>query len=341
MPDERHPDDRSARAGSLVVAVTGAEGTIGRRVVAELGPLVARVVVVDPDASDLKRVLEDVDTLVHLAFAVGPLTDDAELALINSERTRRLLDAAGGAGIDHVVLLSSAAVYGAWANNPVPLTEDAPVRPNAGFGFAVQKAELERLAGEWADEHPAAALTILRPAVPMDREQHGFLSDALGVRAAVAIGDPDVPVQFVHLDDLATAVVHVVRRRLDGVFNVAADGWITAGEARALAGAPPRVPVPDRVRALLARLGRRPSAAAPYTVHPWVVATDRLRATGWAPVHANDVTVVDTTEGMPWSRLSPRRKQELALGASVAGAALAAAGVVILVRWVRRRRAPT
>jgi nucleoside-diphosphate-sugar epimerase len=105
------------------------------------------------------------------------------------------------------------------------------MRPNPGFGFATQKAELERLAGEWVDDHPGTTLTILRPAVPMDEEETGFLSTVLGVRAPVATGDREVPVQFVHLDDLADAIVHATVNELDGVFNVAADHWLSASEA--------------------------------------------------------------------------------------------------------------
>ena len=320
-----------------MIAVTGAGGSIGRRVVEELRRRGEEVLVVDPSVPDLKRTLEGVTAVVHLAFAVSADGDDTATALQNIDVTTRLLDAAGAAGVGHLVLLSSAAVYGAWPNNPVPLTEDAPVRPNPGFGFAAQKAELERLAGEWADEHPGATLAVLRPAVPMGEDQAGFLAAVLGVRAPVATGDPEVPVQYVHLDDLASAVAHVTTERLDGVFNVAADGWISAGEARSLAGAPPRVRVPDRVRNVLAKLGRTPASVTPYTLHPWVVATDRLKATGWAPVHTNEVTVVDTTEGMPWSRLSPKRKQELALAASGFGVVLLGLGIAGVVRWLRRR----
>ena len=34
-------------------------------------------------------------------------------------------------------------------------------------------------------------------------------------------------------------------------------------------------------------LGDAPPELLPYLVHPWVVANDRLRAAGWAPVHSN------------------------------------------------------
>ena len=322
----------------LRIAVTGAGGTIGRRVVELLRAAGGDVVVVEPASTDLKRALEGIDVVVHLAFAVGPEADAAATGAQNVEHATRVFDAAGDAGASHLVLLSSAAVYGAWSNNPIPLTEDAPVRPNPGFGFAAQKAELERLARDWVDDHPGATVSVLRPAVPMDDEQSGFLSTVLGVHAPVATGEPEVPVQFVHLDDLASAIVHVATRRLDGIFNVAADGWITASEARALAGAPPRVRVPERVRTALARLGRTPSGATPYTLHPWVVASDRLKATGWAPGFSNEEAVVDTTEGMPWSRLTPQRKQELALAGSAIGIIGLTIGVVALVRRLRRRR---
>ena len=333
MPPKTRPSDE----GETVIAVTGANGAIGRRVVAALEP-VGRVVAIDVAAGDLKRSLDGVDVVVHLAFDVGTEGEAQQLAARNIDVAARVLDAAGDAGIRQLVLNSSAAVYGAWPNNPVPLTEDAPVRPNPGFGFALQKAELERLAGEWADDHPGAALTILRPAVPLDEEHAGFLSQVLGVRAPIAVGDADVEVQFVHADDVASAVAHVVQRELDGVFNVAADGWLTAGAARSLAGPPPRVRLPERFLRAVARVGRTPVSALPYTQHPWVVAADRLKATGWSPRVSNEEAIVATTEGMPWSRITPKRRQELALVGSVAAIVLAAVGAVALARRIRRRR---
>jgi nucleoside-diphosphate-sugar epimerase len=52
-----------------------------------------------------------------------------------------VLDAASAAGVTHVVVLSTAMVYGAWGNNPVPLTEDAPLRPDPSLVYASARAE--------------------------------------------------------------------------------------------------------------------------------------------------------------------------------------------------------
>jgi nucleoside-diphosphate-sugar epimerase len=349
-------------AGSNVV-LTGAAGSLGRRVAERLAAAadVARVVAldlveprsvaagtafsaVDLATSDLKPLLEGADTVVHLAFSAGPELDDDGTARANVEGTRRLLDAAGSVGVRHVVLVSSATVYGAWPANPVPLTEEAAVRPNPGAGYPVQKAEIERLGAEWANGHPGATVSVLRPAVAVAEGERSWLARSLGLTAGIRAGSDDPPLQLLHLDDLADAVELARREHLDGPFNVAPDGWLSGEEARALAGAPPRLRLPEKVVTGFAgllwrwRVGRMPPGLVPYTMHSWVVANDRLKAAGWAPRHSNEETYVDATVPTPWSQLSPKRRQELALGATGAVAVAAAAGAFAVVRRLRRRR---
>ena len=83
---------------------------------------------------------------------------------MNVEGTRRVLDAAAAVGVRKIVRLSTTAAYGAWATNPLPLTEDAPLRPNPGFTSAVHAAEVERLLAEWQHDHPNVTITMLRGA---------------------------------------------------------------------------------------------------------------------------------------------------------------------------------
>lgn len=278
---------------------------------------------------DLKARLQGVDGL-----AIG--------ADVSPPAVRTLLDAAADAGVSHVVLVSSATVYGAWPDNAVPLSEDSPLRPNPGFAFAAERAEAERLVAEWRDAHPGSAAAVLRPTVtlrdgglvaqaPLDRA----LSGADGIRPR----ETSRPMQFVAEDDLAGAVTVALEQALDGAYNVAPDGWVPDETARALAGGPARVAVPERLaRAFRAVWPSKPwPGLDPYTRHPWVVANDRLRAAGWAPKQTNEEAFVDSAVSR-WPELSPKRRQELALGASGLALAGVAAAVVVLVRRSRRRR---
>ena len=350
-------DTGTGRGPDATVVVTGASGVLGRRVVRllEADPAVTRIVAVDlrePGApgpkvelrsldlatADLDGVVAGADSVVHLAFTVGQELDDEDTGRANAAATSRLLQAAGAAGVAHLVVMSSATVYGAWPSNPVPITEAAPVRPNPELAYAVQKAEVERLCQAFAAAHPGTTVTVLRPAVMVGGGEESWLARSLRATSGLRSGADAAPLQLVHVDDLAAAIDLVRRARLDGPCNVAADGWLDPPAVRALAGAPPRLPLPAPAARALAsfswrlRLGQTPPGLVAYTAAPWAVANDRITAAGWRPTHSNEEAWVAGTPGTPWSRLSPKRRQELALG--VAGAALAglAGGVVALVK---------
>lgn len=333
------------------VAVTGTDGELGRRVVAlleaaaDLGPVVALGADVDLLGDDLKPVLEGATVLVHLASVFGPEVADAPAVDRADDVTaaQRLLDAAGDVGVEHLVLLSSATVYGAWANNAMPLTEAATLRPCPDLAFAVQRAEIERRVAEWRHDHPSASATVLRP-VPVvgDDGDGGWLARALHEARRVADLEGDPPAQFLHVDDLASAVALAATARLEGARNVAPDGWLRGAEYTALDAGTPKVRVPRRVGDRLSRLRWRlrlaptPPGLQAYARHPWVVANDALRADGWEPGHANDEAFVDGTPATALATLSPRRRQELALG--ITGGALAAGVAGTAFALVRRAR---
>src|SRR3546814_20833692 len=99
--------------------------------------------------------------------------------------------------------------------------------------------------------------------------------------------------------------------------------------------------LPERVALRVASLRWRaglaptPPELLPYTVHPWVIATDRLRADGWEPTSSNAEASVGAHRAGPWSTLSPRRRPELAPGG--AGALLPGPVPSAALRVPRRR----
>ncbi|MGZ8733826.1 MAG: NAD-dependent epimerase/dehydratase family protein [Acidimicrobiia bacterium] len=339
------------------VAVTGIAGLLGQRLLPRLdaSSAVGRVVgldVRDPErrigrlemhrvdiaTADLEPLFEGVEVIVHLASIVDPLPDDSFETRVNVEGTRRVLEAATKAGITRIVRVSTAAVYGAWPGNPVPLTEDAPLRPNPGFGPAVQGAEVERMLAMWREDVPGAVTTTLRAAPVLGRGAGHLWARLLSGRPAIRVRGAAPPVQTVHADDVADALLLAVERDLPGVFNVAADGWLDAAAAAALRRRPAAAVPAELLSRALRRLwstglGDVPAEALPYLTYPWVLANDRLRAEGWAPRHTNEETLIETVASLT----KPFPKTKVALGvAGIAAAAAAAGGGVVL--WRNRRR---
>jgi nucleoside-diphosphate-sugar epimerase len=187
-------------------------------------------------------------------------------------------------------------------------------------------------------------VAVLRPVLTLAADGTTSIVRALAAGMGQRMGEDDAPAQFLHLDDLARAVELAVDSHLDGVYNVAPDGFVPADRVRALSGDRFRLRLPARLADLVAgwrwrfQRGPIPPGLRPYASHPWLVANDRLKSAGWRPTVTNEQAYVEGTEAKWWTMLTPKRKQELALGAMVA-ASVGLIGVAIsMVRKVRRAR---
>ncbi|MBW3536683.1 MAG: hypothetical protein KY395_02805 [Actinobacteria bacterium] len=225
-----------------------------------------------------------------------------------------------------VVLVSSAMAYGAWPSNPVPIDESAPLRPNPGHGAASAAAEAERVARRWeaAGKSGERELVVLRP-VPV-------VASGVGPPAHLPLVDSEAPLQFLHTDDMESAV-RVAQSAPPGTYNVAPDGSVDADTARALVKGVASPGLPRRLAHLVAGWTGRLSAPAgvSFSAFAWVVDNSKLRAVGWAPVHDSEEAWVAAYPGSELAELPAGRRQKvvLALGVSAVGLiGLAAAELV-------------
>ena len=331
----------STAATTRRVYVRGADGNLGARVLTRLAAL--HDVVVE-SAEPGRPAVGRWDTIVELG--VGDHDTRARRRESVTAGATELVRDAIATGASHVVMVSSAMVYGALENNPVPLTEGAVLRPDPDFVYARQLASAEELVEDWRRAGGDRTAAVLRPVVVMAGDGSSSLARALAAGLGRRYGEDDPGAQFVHLDDVAAAVVLAADRRLDGVYNVAPDGWIPGERVRALLGERVRIPLPERVAEVVDRLrwrfqrGPIPPGLVAYVRQPWLVANDRLRAEGWRPTVTNEQAFVEGTEAKWWTMVTPKRRQELALGAMVGAIVLAAVGGVSLGRrWWRRRAA--
>jgi nucleoside-diphosphate-sugar epimerase len=169
----------------LKVLITGANGFLGQRVVAEflrrghaVRALVRPASQIDRFAwaddvevfradlrtlRDLASAFEGVDVVIHLAAGVKGSEDSQFAASVVG--TERLLEAMAQSETKRLVLASSFSVYD-WSAIRGELTEDSPVEPPGDLydrdGYAVAKVWQERVARRMAEEN-GWALTVLRP----------------------------------------------------------------------------------------------------------------------------------------------------------------------------------
>jgi len=345
--------DRSPLGDSGVrIVVTGVAGSVGARVARRLSTDdnidvvgIDRVGVRNDGLAghhlgdlrtlDLDEIFDGADAVVHLASAYGR-NEFIDASRHDTRAAQITFDAATRSNVRHLVLLSSAMVYGARAENPIPLTEHAAVRPSQ-LAFAENKATIERLGNEWKAK-TAGTLTVLRPSTAVASGGSSWVAKSMQLAAGLG-SDSDPPLQFLHLDDLASAVETLVRRGADGTFNVAPDGWVRAEEVRSLSGRAPRLRIPSGVADEIVRFSwKRGIVATPpgimqYATEPWVVSNDRLRDLGWEPQWSNVEAYVESFDPRPWAMLNAKRRQQLALG----GAGVGIAGVAAAARLISRR----
>lgn len=234
-----------------VTAVT----SVARRDLPGPVPPGVRHVRADLAGGDARRALAGVDVLAHLGFQLWSAGGPAAMAATNLGGTTNVLAGRPGA----VVLASSAAVYGAWPDNPLPLPEDHPPRPNRECPYAVHKLAVEARCAE-----AAPAVLVRLAAVLGPHADPAVARSVAGYRLAVpAVRGVRQALQLLAEDDAAAALHAAVRAAASGtgrsaplVANVAPADWLDAPAIAATAGSRV-VQLPRRVLLAAAEAGRR------------------------------------------------------------------------------------
>jgi nucleoside-diphosphate-sugar epimerase len=361
----RHEPSDTRPQPMPVVAVTGAAGGIGRAMAVRLAtsPKVKRVIAIDGRRGDIAGVtwrvadvrdpalagrLTGVDVVVHADFDLAPDSDAKQRRAYNVRGAQTVLTAAGAGRVGRVVLVTSSMVYGARADNPVPLSEDTPLAADTDSSVAGDLLEIEQLARRSPRANPGTAVTVVRPAALVGEDQYPV--DTLVTRhfeapRLLTVKGCAPRWQFCHVDDLTSALEFTVGGGLDGHFAVGCDGWLEQDEVEQISGLK-SIELPARLTfgtaQRLHRLGVTPAPAMDlrYVVYPWVVDCAALRAVGWRPQFDNAAALrvlLDQRNGrhaVAGRRIARTEVTVTAAGATVAAAAI---GTAAIVRRARRR----
>lgn len=233
------------------IAITGSSGYLGTRLVEFarrkysgtkiLGLDVKHPVGTPPDefhsidirSPELAKILSQFlpDTVIHSAFSFQPSHNDELMRSVNIDGCRNLLESVAQSMPACVHFLSSATAFGAWPDNPLPIPEDRPVKGRPEFRYAADKADIENILAEFAGKHSEIALSWTRPAIIVGPHMDNYLERFIfGMPFLIKIDDYDMPLQFVHEDDVTASLFTILEHRARGGFNVGPDDWITISE---------------------------------------------------------------------------------------------------------------
>lgn len=306
-------------AGSpRVVAVTGAFGAVGRRLLPllEADPDIDRVVAldlrpvavardVDPASflaahgklsshtldlaqTGADRELADVleregaGALIHLALLSSP-THALEMAHeLETIGTLHVLHAVAAARIGYLLSLSSAMCYGARPSNPAWITEDHALDPPPSRSLR-DKADADRQVRRFGDEHPEHVVAVARVGAVLGSADDHFWTRLLGRRLVPAVLGYDPLLQLMVQDDVAGALHALLRARARGPFNVVGRGVLPYSHVLSRLSRVPLYVPPGLGRSLLgalwtAQLSDIPRHFLDYLRWSWVCDGERLRA---------------------------------------------------------------
>jgi nucleoside-diphosphate-sugar epimerase len=346
-----------------VVAVTGAAHGIGRALTVRLAasPDVKKVIAIDGHRGDIAGVtwrvadvrdpalagrLTGVDVVVHADHDLDPDADARPRRAFNVRGAQTVLTAAAAGRVGRVILVTSAMVYGARPDNPVPLPEDAPLTADTDSSVAGDLLEIEQLAHRSPRANPGMAVTVVRPAALVGADPYPV--DTLVTRhfeapRLLTVKGCAPRWQFCHVDDLVSALEFTVSGGIDGDFAVGCDAWLEHDEVEQLSGLK-SIELPARLTfgtvQRLHRVGVTPAPAVDlrYVVYPWVVDCAALREAGWRPGFGNEEVLrvlLDQRKGR--HALAGRRIARKEATITAAGATVAVIGTAAIVRRARRR----
>lgn len=244
-----------------------------------------------------KRAFEDVirrerpSAIVHLGFIRHFRARERQRHDVNVRGTKRLLDHCLRYGVKRLVVLSSSYVYGAFAENPFHIAEDAPLSGSRTYPEIRDLIEVDTLATGFLWKEPSVSACVLRPVNVIGPTAHSMAARYLRLPRVPTVMGFDPMMQFIHEEDVARAIEISLARGLRGVFNVVGPGEVPVRTAIRETGGV-AWPVPEMLLrstfGTLFRLGFGdfPEGMLEYLKYP-VTLDGRAfaAATGFAPIH--------------------------------------------------------
>jgi UDP-glucose 4-epimerase len=255
-----------------------------------------------------KRAAEEVfrktrpHAVIHMATVSALDLAEDERHAINLGSTRAVFEYSQAYGVEHCVFVGRHTFYGAGPDLPLFHREDEPPQELNRFPELADLVAADLYAATALWRSPELTTTVLRFCYTLGPSGAGTLARFLHGRRVPLVLGFDPLFQFMHEDDVVTALATTIDKRLRGIFNVAGPQPLPLSNIVRVAG---RVPVrlPEFVIAgMLGRFGlpRLPTGALAHLKYPVVIdARSFSSRTGFVHAHDELSTVKSFREEFP------------------------------------------
>ncbi|MCG6882045.1 MAG: NAD-dependent epimerase/dehydratase family protein [Deltaproteobacteria bacterium] len=246
-------EEKAAKTPPKTVLVTGASGYLGKHLVHALA--------INPDgikhilAADIRepaagereqnvtyvkadvRSLEisgivkthAVDTIVHLATIVTPPKGRSrDLAYsVDVIGTQNILNACIENRVEKIIITSSGAAYGYYADNTPLLTESDPIRGNRQFPYSYHKRLVEEMLAEYRAQYPQLKQIVFRPGTILGENVSNQITNLFEKKIVLGIKGAASPFVFIWDQDVVNCIRMGITENKEGTYNLAGDGTLT------------------------------------------------------------------------------------------------------------------
>ncbi|MBN4071339.1 NAD-dependent epimerase/dehydratase family protein [Crocinitomix catalasitica] len=243
------------RRGNETILITGGAGNLGTKLIHQLLQRypdieIHCVDIIEPSIKSDRLVFHEVDIrskqlssilksnkcriVFHMvAIMSSKNLSESEVFDIEINGLKNILGASVDTGVEQFIFVSSGAVYGYKSGLPRYIPESQPLATSNIIKYGENKAIAEKLISSFCQHHDMKT-TIFRPCSILGKNSNNIVSRWFDKKVIIGLNNTLTPFSFVWDDDLVECFIEAIEKRILGVYNVAAHGWVSLEEIASL-----------------------------------------------------------------------------------------------------------
>ncbi|MCP4443329.1 MAG: SDR family oxidoreductase [Aureispira sp.] len=179
----------------------------------------------------------EITTVVHLAAILDSQSAPREFQYqVDVVGTQNILDACVKTGARRVIISSSGAAYGYYADNPEWLRETDPARGNEAYPYSDHKRLIEEMLAKYRKEQPQLKQVVFRIGTVIGANTDNLITNLFEKKTVLGLAGYKSPFVFAWDEDVANAMQYAVFSEKTGVYNLVGDGAISNSDIAKIQG---------------------------------------------------------------------------------------------------------